>query len=183
MLVVGYAGCDWKPKDLRTWVVLPGGWDVYPCLILKTSNITDEMFRLMEAVSPDNPIIYRGVLLLNQKPNLKVITVRTDVVNWVRLEKKDHKLCGPFPLTLEVSFPLMFRDIKVETIQREVFNYMFPPLSNVLGLYMCKRRFWLAFLLAPRKQKFYFLIMGHWLLFKRICKKLIHLDFSVKSLN
>ncbi len=183
VLVVTYGDCDWKPKDLRTWVVLPGGWDICPCLILKTSNITDEMLRLMLEVASNNFTMYRGVLLLNQNPNLKVIAVKADVVNWVRLEKKSYNDGTAFPLIREMSYTLMFREIKIKTIQREVFDYMFSPCAVIIGLYMGKKRFWLHFLLAPWKQKFHLLVTGHWRLFKRTLQKLIHLDFSIKSLN
>ena len=179
-IVVSYGGSKWKPKDLRAWVILPGGWDTCPCLILK-SSITDEMLRLLFEVSADNAIMYRGVLLLNQNPNFKVIAVRTDIVNWVRVEKKDYESLGVFPLYEAMAPFLMFENIKIETVREDVYKRICPGL--VVNLYALRRTCWYAFFLAPWKQKFHFLIIGHWELFKRTLQKLIHLDFSIKSLN
>ena len=137
----------------------------------------------MSEVASSNLVMYCDVLCLNQNPNLKVITVKADVVNWVRLEKKDYNNGAAFPLIGKISLTLMFREIKIETIQREVFDYMFSPCGSIIGLYMGKKRFWLHFLLAPWKQKSHLLVTGHWKLFKRTLQKLIHLDFSIRSLN
>lgn len=180
-IVVSYGGCKWKPKDLRAWIILPGGWDICPCLILK-SSITDEMLRLMFETSADNSIMYRGVLLLNQNPNFKVIAVRTDIVNWVslKMEERGYKLLGAFPLHEAMAPFLMFRDIKIKTVMKDVYSRMGPCL--VADLYALKGTYWCAFFVAPWRQKFHFLITGHWELFKRILQKLIHLDFKIKGL-
>ena len=107
--------------------------------------------------------------------------MKTDVVDWVRDDNKDYSRKGAFPLIEDVSCALMFREIKIKTVQKEVFDHVITEDSVTAGLYKLRRRSWCTFFIVPWRKKVYYLTVGHWKLFKRMLQKLIHLDFSIKN--
>jgi glycosyltransferase involved in cell wall biosynthesis len=197
VIVVGYGICSQKPKDLRTWVLLPGGVDVYPLLIWKSANISDETLLLARFYECYNFDTCLGIILVNQKPDLQVVAVEGDIVVWVRLHDKRSetadRILSSFPSQeSQLVFLCICNDRKLrnEAIGFFVNGKFFSPLCFAANLYLSFTNdpithgvAWHVLLVLPWRWKLYLLAVGHWKLFKRILQKLIHLDFSIKSLN
>lgn len=185
IIVVSLLDHSRRPKDLRSLVIAPGGWDYYPFLILKTSNFTRQIYRLMEVtLSRGYAWIFRGVLLINQKPDFKVIIVKKSILKWIHCTDKPDKVDIQFLLpdvSMLISILMSIEDKKL--LKEVLTTFFFQPMGFLLRLYACRRREWLCFFVFPWKWKIYFLVVGHCELFKRILQKLIHLDFSIKKLN
>ena len=186
VIVMGYGTYSQRPKDLRIHVLIPGGVDVYPLLMWKNSNISDEIFRIARFYISNNFNAILGAILINEKPDLDVFAVEKDIIKWVRISPEERlrdqsKLLAAFPNQYNTLFSLMVcKDVKLRNnaIRLYVDTGHFASHIFTVDLSFSRDRIlhadaWRVFCLLSWKWRFYLLTVGYYGLFKKSMRKIV----------